>query len=186
MAEEPRFESPVVAVYDTSADAPLLLADESALRKTIVRADASSYPAAQLGVDFGASRVLDDVLVCGQRPGEWILLGTIEANDTLASDLDSSGHVSLIDHTHARALFRLTGSDAARTLEKLCDLDWSDPMTPDGAVTSGVVARVNCDLVRNDRAGSPSYLIMCDRSFGQYLFDALLDAGTEFEIAVAP
>ena len=186
MAEAPRFESPVVTAYETSPDAPLRLADESATRKTIVRADPVSYPAAQLGVDFGASRVLDDVLVCGQRPGEWMLLGTAAANDALTGQLDASGHVSLIDHTHARALFRLSGADASRTLEKLCDLDWSDAMTPDGAVTSGVVARVTCDLARNDQAGSPSYLILCDRSFGQYLFDTLLDAGTEFGIAVAP
>lgn len=186
MADAPRFESPVVEGYDTSADAPLRLADESATRKTIVRADAASSTAAQLAVDFGTSRVHDDVLVCGQRPGEWMLLGSRTANDALVARLDASGHVSVIDHTHARALFRLTGTDAARALEKVCDLDWSDAMTPDSAVTSGIVARVNCDLARNDLDATPSYLIMCDRSFGQYLFDALLDAGAEFAIAVAP
>lgn len=185
MADAPRFESPVVARYDTSPDAPLQLSDESAIRKTIVRADPASYTGAQLGVGFGTSRVLGDVLVCGQRPGEWMLLGDAGANEALVAQLDLSGHVSVVDHTHARALFRLTGADAARVLEKVCDLDWSEAMTPDGAVTSGVVARVNCDLARDDRAGTPSYLIVCDRSFGQYLFDALLDAGDEFAIAVA-
>ena len=36
------------------------------------------------------------------------------------------------------------------------------------------------------REGTPAYLVACDRSFGQYLFDALLDAGDEFGIGVAP
>jgi sarcosine oxidase gamma subunit len=32
-------------------------------------------------------------------------------------------------------------------------------------------------------SGSPSYLILCDRSFGQYIFDTIVDAGTEFTIS---
>ena len=92
--------------------------------------------------------------------------------------------MSVIDHTHSRALFRLTGADAASLLEKVCSLDWSDAMTPDGAVVSASIAKVTCDLTRQDHDGEPSYLIACDRSFAQYLFDALLDAGTEFGIGV--
>ena len=69
-------------------------------------------------------------------------------------------------------------------LEKVCSLDWSDPMTPDGAVASASVAKVTCDIARNDVDGTPSYLVFCDRSFGQYLFDALIDAGNEFGLVV--
>jgi len=97
--------------------------------------------------------------------------------------LDRSGHVSVIDGTHSRTLFRLTGEAAASALEKLCSLDWSDHMTPDGAAVSASVARVTCDIVRNDLEGAPSYLISCDRSYGQYLFDVILDAGQEFGVA---
>ena len=42
------------------------------------------------------------------------------------------------------------------------------------------VAKVTCDIVRNDVNGIRSYLISCDRSYGQYLFDAILDARHEF------
>ena len=38
-------------------------------------------------------------------------------------------------------------------LEKVCSLDWSDPMTPDGAVASASVAKVTCDIARNDVDG---------------------------------
>ncbi len=175
------FESSVVSTYPDGTGAPLRLADVSSMAKTIVRATADSAAAASLNVAFGASRSDGEVLVLGQRPGEWMLLGDA---DGLLSGLDTSGHVSVIDHTHARALFRLTGVASASLLEKVCSLDWTDAMTPDGAVVSASIAKVGCDIARHDVDGEPSYLIACDRSFGQYLFDALLDAGDEFGIGV--
>jgi len=112
------------------------------------------------------------------------VLGSPGSANLVVDGLDRSGHVSIVDHTHSRALFRLTGPASSDALEKVCGLDWSDLMTPDGAVVSASVAKVSCDLVRNDADGIPSYLIACDRSFGQYLFDAILDSGTEFGIGV--
>ena len=44
------------------------------------------------------------------------------------------------------------------------------------------VAKLTTDLVRDDQQGVPSYLLHCERSYGQYLFEALLDAGAEFGI----
>lgn len=185
MSDVPVFESPIVKAYPDGGVGPLTLADESSTAKTLVRAAADTPAAAQLGVRFGASRRDGDVLVCGQRPGEWMLLGTAEGNEAFLGALDRSGHVSVIDHTHSRALFGLTGSQAPAVLEKVCSLDWSEAMTPDGAVVSASVAKVTCDLVRDDRDGEASYRIACDRSYGQYLFDALLDAGNEYGILVA-
>jgi len=184
VSDTPPFESPIVTT-DPGPVTALTLSDRSSTHKTIVKAAADSYAAAQLGVAFGSSRTVDDVLVCGQRPGEWMLFGTEAVNTALVERLDTTGHVSVIDHTHSRALFRLTGEYGPAVLEKVCGLDWSDPMTPDGAVTSGSVAKVTCDVVRDDQASTRSYLIACDRSLGQYLFDALLDAGHEFDISVS-
>lgn len=179
---EPEFESPVVSTYPDGTGAPLTLEDVSAVSKTVVRAAPDTAAASALGVPFGASRRDGDLLVLGQRPGEWMLLGDAGA---FVDRLDMSGHVSVIDHTHSRALFRMSRDRAVSALEKVCGLDWSDPMTPDGAVVSASVAKVTCDITRQDHEGRPSYLIACDRSFGQYLFDALLDAGDEFDIGVA-
>ncbi|MEE9417253.1 MAG: hypothetical protein V3V01_18380, partial [Acidimicrobiales bacterium] len=61
-------------------------------------------------------------------------------------------------------------------------IDWADAMMPDGAVVSASVAKVGCDIIRNDVDAIRSYLIMSDRSSAQYLFDAILDAGTEFDL----
>ena len=177
------FESPVVKAYRRPGTA-LTLTDRSSTTKRIVRAAPDTAAAQGLGARFGTSRAAGQALICGQRPGEWLLIGPATEVDAVIGGLDTAGHVSVIDHTHSRAMFRLTGVAAASLLEKLCGLDWSDAMTPDGAVTSGSVAKTTCDLVRNDVDGTPSYLILCDRSFGQYLFDAVLDAGEEFDIGV--
>lgn len=169
---EPRRSGPALTLHDVSATT-----------KIIVRAGPETVAHHQLNAPFGTSRTEEDALVVGQRPGEWIILGPAAASRALIDRLDRSGHVSVIDHTHSRALFRLTGAEAASVLEKLCSLDWSDHMTPDGAAMSASVAKVNCDLVRNDLNGVRSYLISCDRSYGQYLFDAILDARHEFGAA---
>ncbi len=171
----PPFESAVLTSYPSSTDAPVTISDESAVAKTLIRSDR-----AQFGVPFGSSVMVGDALVCGTRPDEWLILGTVDAS----AAVDSGGFTSIIPFTHGRSLFRLSGDDTPGLLEKVCGLDWSDNMTPDGAVVTASVALVTCDIIRTDQDGQRSYLVMCDRSFGQYLFDALIDAGTEFGIAV--
>jgi heterotetrameric sarcosine oxidase gamma subunit len=166
------------------SDGALRLADESAVTKMIVRAEPDSSVATHLGVVFATSRPIGDVLVVGQRPGEWQVLGPAGAVAAVIDELDVSGHVSVVDLTHGRAMIRLTGTDAPRALEKVCSIDWSDAMTPHGAAVSASVAEVTCDIVRRDRDGARSYLVSCDRSFGQYLFDALVDACTEFGVGI--
>ena len=190
MADSIKIESPVVRRYATAESGDLVLADTSATTKWLVRAPADGSAAERLGAPFGSSQVSSGgALVLGSRPSEWIVVGATEAVAEVVAGLDglnSSEFVSALDWTHGRALFRVTGQGVRRMLEKVCSLDWSDPMMPDGAVASASVAKVTCDITRNDVDGTRSYLIFCDRSFGQYLFDALIDAGDEFGLSVGP
>ena len=189
MADPLAFESPVVRQYATAEPGDLTLSDASATVKWLVRAGAEGAAADRLGAPFGSTQAAaGGAVVLGSRPGEWIVLGAPDAVAEVIDGLDaldSSDFVTALDWTHGRALFRVTGPDAPRMLEKVCSLDWSDPMMPDGAVASASVAKVTCDIARDDVSGTPAYLIFCDRSFGQYLFDALLDAGEEFGLTVA-
>ncbi|WP_419862917.1 hypothetical protein [Candidatus Poriferisodalis sp.] len=183
------FESPVVRDYPTSEGGDLTLTDASATTKWLVRAGADGPTADRLGARFGSSQVAPGgALVLGSRPGEWIIVGTPDEVAAAVADLDgleAQEFMTALDWTHSRAMFRVTGADATSMLEKVCGIDWGDHMTPDGAVLSASVALTTCDLARNDRNGTPSYLVFCDRSFGQYLFDALIDAGNEFGLAVS-
>ena len=183
---------PVVhaAGWEVSArrsESALRLTDCTPLAKVLMLAPPGSRLAHSLGVAFREARRDDDVLVVGSGPGEWTLLASPGAAATVTDRWRSAaadGHVSVIDLTHGRALVRLTGADAVRLLSKLCAIDLSDAVTPNGAAFRSSVAKVATDVIRDDVGDERSYLLHCERSSGQYLFEALLDAGQEFGIDV--
>ncbi len=175
----PEFESAILTTYPSSTDGAITLTDESSTEKTLVRSDQQ-----QFGIGFGASAKVGDALVAGTRPDEWLVLGSAGAVAVAIDAVDMGGFTNVIPFTHGRSLFRVAGMPAAAALEKLCGIDWSDNMTPNGAVVSASVALTTCDIIRHDAGSTPSYLLQCDRSFGQYLFDALVDAATEFGVNV--
>lgn len=172
-----KFESAVLKTYRPVEGAAVSVADESFVTKTLVRSDQS-----QFGLSFGQSGVVGEALVAATRPDEWLILGAQGAVAMAEQSVDLTGFTNVIAFTHGRSLFRVTGEPATSLLEKVCGIDWTDAMTPNGAVVSASVALVTCDIIRNDQEGQPSYLLQCDRSFGQYLFDALIDAGDEFGV----
>lgn len=176
------------AVSGRRSQAALRLEDCAPLAKVVVRAASDGRAAAELRVPFGrAERDAEGTLVVGSGPGEWMLLGEPGRANALAAragGLAVDRHVSAVDVTHGRALMRLTGRDAAGVLAKVCAIDLADRTTPDGRAFRSSVAKLATDIVRDDRDGTPSYLLHCERSSGQYLFDALLDAGAEFGIDI--
>jgi heterotetrameric sarcosine oxidase gamma subunit len=174
-------------VSGRGSTAALRLADRSPLSKVLVRAAAGGAVQAGLGVGFGrALRRADGVLVIGSGPGEWLLLGAPNRAAELAGSVPADGErlVSTVDVTHGRALVRLTGDQAPAMLAKVCAIDLRDAATPDGRAFRSSVVKVVTDVVRDDADGVRSYLLHCERSSGQYFFDALLDAGAEFDLEV--
>jgi len=209
IARSPITQAPpfvVVAGWPVSAKpstSPLRLIDCTPCQKTLLRTATSSAMARALGV--GCGRVRRDesgALVAGVGPEEWIVIGAPGAPFPLSILQIASGQTSdgaapstVIDLTHARALIRIVGADSAKVLSKLCGINFDDTTTPDDTALRTSVARLVSEVFRNDLAESSaaatdrgglarSYLIMCERSAGQYLFDALLDAGHEFGIDI--
>jgi len=175
VADQLEFQSPVRSADFTQGQ--LTLVDLTATSsQTLVRGNDSG-----LTPSFGhASRRDDGALVAATRPDEWTLIGPLGDAAAIASSVPSEGLVTVIDQTHSRARFRLSGDDAVNGLEKVCSVDLGDHMTPNGAVFSASVAKVTCDVIRDDVNSTRSYLLICDRSFGDYVFGALADASTEF------
>jgi heterotetrameric sarcosine oxidase gamma subunit len=141
------------------------------------------------GVRFGrAARDPAGTLIAGSGPGEWLLIGSVGSAPALAAALERlagpDDGATWVDLTHGRALVRLTGDRAAGVLAKLCAGDFSDDLVPDGAALRTAVAAVATDVIRDDLDGARSYLLHCERSVGQYLFDTILQAGAEFGINV--
>ena len=173
------------------SSAPLRLADASPLAKVSIRADVDGAFAAALGVRFRHSRRENDVLTIGSGPGEWLLIGAPDTAPGLSDQvraLAAGEFVTTVDLTHGRALMRLSGRAAAQALSKVCAVDLAEATTPEGTAFRSSVAKVTTDVVRDDAGaatGEPSYLLHCERSTGQYLFECLLDAGKEFGVEPA-
>ena len=168
--------------------AELRIMDCTPLAKVLVRASVDGEVARRLAAPFGrAARDEHGTLVVGSGPGEWLLLAPPGAWAAVARRIEEvrgEGLISAFDDTHGRALMRITGARAADMLAKVCGIDLSEEVTPDGAAFRSSVAKLVTDVVRDDRGGKRSYLLHCERSSGQYLFDALIDAGDEFGIEV--
>ncbi|MDQ3506138.1 MAG: sarcosine oxidase, partial [Actinomycetota bacterium] len=178
-AEQPR---------ESASGVPVALYDLSGLAKFGVRAAPDGRVAEALGTAFSrTTRAADGSLVVGSGPGEWLVLVEPGAADGVRTRLESktaaSGEfASVVDLTHGRALLRLAGARSADLLAKVCGIDFSDDITPDGSALRTSVAKLVTDIVRDDQEGALSYLLHCERSSGTYLFEALVDAGTEFGI----
>ena len=202
VARSPIAPAPPVVVADDwevsgrRAAAELTITDCTPLTKVQLRAPVGGQAAAALGVRFGrAARDGAGTLVAGSGPGEWLLLAAPGQAQALEPERIAAAapgeHVTWVDLTHGRALIRLTGSPGPRLLAKLCGIDLGDDVTPDGAAFRTSVAALATDVIRDDvvrSADGPertrSYLLHCERSSGQYLFDAMLRAGAEFGIEI--
>lgn len=171
---EPSFLSSIPPLTPAGDHHPVRLSDRSDLAKFLVHAEQPAF-----GVAFGQSSTVGGALVAGTRPDEWLLLG--DGSDTRHLVESAADTGTWVDFTHGRALLSLEGRKAADVLAKLCDLDLSDHMTPDGAVVSGYVAGVVCDLIRRDQEGvGPVYMLLFDRSYGPYMASVLEAAMAEF------
>lgn len=176
-------------VRPQSGAAPLSLTDLTALSKTSIRASEASGVVEVMGVEFGrTTRSADGPLIVGSGPDEWLIIGSAGAESQVLAEAgrraeDKGERLTVVDMTHGRALFRLTGEDTAGLLSKICAIDFSDDIIPHGAAFRSSVAKVVTDIIRDDLAGSPSYLLHCERSVGGFLYEAIRDAGAEYGIA---
>jgi heterotetrameric sarcosine oxidase gamma subunit len=159
------------------------MADITPLAKVLVRSDDPAV-ATWATVTYGRSAALGRALVVGSAPGEWLLLGPAGSAVALLEEVPAGGFTVALDQTHGRALVRIAGPSTAMLLSKVCAMDLSEDMCPNGAAFRAPVAGVSTDVIRHDLAGTRSYLLHCERSSGQYLFNALLDAGAEYSTQI--
>jgi len=186
------------AVSGRRSRAGLTLTDCTPAAKVVLKASAEGTIPERLGVPFGRAATQTwtlgghdvAVIIVGSGPGEWLVLappgagaGVFDRVTALAAE--STGDlVSVLDLSHGRALVRLTGARSADLLAKETAVNLADAVCPNGSALRSALAGLAADIVRDDRGSARSYLVHCERSSGQYLFDSLLDAGAEFGIDV--
>lgn len=171
----------------TSA-AALRLSDATPLAKLLLHAAPDGPARTALGPFGRTSRPAPETLAIGAAPGEWLVLGAVGSvaalRETMRALLAYDADSHLIDATHQRALFRLSGEAAPDLLAKVCAIDLGDRNVSNGSAFTSSVARAQAGVVRDDVEGTRAYLLHTEWSLGRYLWDALLDAGAEFGMEV--
>jgi heterotetrameric sarcosine oxidase gamma subunit len=178
-------------VSGSRSDAALTITDCTPLAKVHVRGPWNGAMAKTLGMPFGRAARDPGELLIGAGPGEWLVLAPVGTAPQVVKRLEAAAaesapeeFVTVIDLTHGRALVRVTGAQAPDLLARLCPVDLDDDMTPNGSAFRSAMAGVATDVIRDDSGGTLSYLLHCERSSGQYLFDVLLSAGESFGISI--
>ncbi len=92
-------------------------------------------------------------------------------------------NVDITNVTAALAAVNLAGPDSRKVLAKLCsDVDLSAEGFPYLAVRQGTVAGIPARLLRVGFVGELGYEIHVPARYGEALWDALMEAGREFDI----
>jgi heterotetrameric sarcosine oxidase gamma subunit len=178
--------------------APMRLLDLTPCAKLLLRGTVT--PALrELLPRFGkARRAAGGLLIIAAIPEQWLLIGPPGAashiQSWISSNLDHSS-LALTDMTHARVVLRIAGARSAMLLSKVCAINFGSAEFPNGDALRSSLAKVPCEIVRDDitivsaisshsTASTPSYLIICERQIGEYIFETLIDAGSEYSIDV--
>jgi len=164
------------------SSARLRLSDLTPYSKTLVHRETREL-ADRLPARLGDVRRTNSELIAAIGPTEWMIIGPPRRAGARFESIGEADKGS-IDATYLYALVCLIGDDARRVLEKICAIDLSDSVMSDDSAVRSSIAQVHATIIRRDVAQDRSYLLLCDRSYGQYLFDCLMDAGSEFGISV--
>lgn len=114
-------------------------------------------------------------------PDEWLLVGS---GDDLSDRLATAfrGHfVTVTDVSDAYCIVRLAGPAARDVLAKGCGLDTHDSAFPPGKVARSLLAKAEIIL---HRTAADAFEIYVARSYADYLWRWLEDAGAEYGVAV--
>ena len=90
---------------------------------------------------------------------------------------------TVLDHTSGLAGVRLTGPGSDQLLSKLTELDTSPEAFPNLSCAQTRCAEIHGTLIRTDLGLLPSYDLFFPREFGEYMWDAIFEAGEEFGVA---
>lgn len=187
-------ESPLVGIArlgkrELHADGRSCLLDEVALLDMVnLRGDASEVAFAQaiqsatglaLPVKANTASVSGDRQLFWLGPDEWLLklpAGQGEAVEAALRATLAGKHFSAVQVGSGNTTFTLQGAAAADLLARGCPLDLHARSFPDGSLAQSHIAKANVVLLCA-KAGT-TYEITVRRSFAQYLFKWLCEAGS--------
>ena len=90
--------------------------------------------------------------------------------------------IHLTDLTDTYSAFNLAGPQSRAVLEKLTDRNLTNRAFPYMRTRSAKIAEVPCQLLRLGFTGELSYEVHCPSGYALHVWEALMDAGSEFGI----
>ncbi|HET8728937.1 MAG TPA: sarcosine oxidase subunit gamma family protein [Alphaproteobacteria bacterium] len=118
-------------------------------------------------------------------PDEWLLTAAPGEESALAAKLRealSGVHAAVIDVTENSTVLRLSGPRAGDVLAKGCPLDLHPSAFAPGRAAQSLIGPVDATI---HQTAPGVYEIYVRRSFAEYLWRWLEDAGAEYGVAVA-
>jgi glycine cleavage system aminomethyltransferase T len=82
-----------------------------------------------------------------------------------------------VDMTSVMAGLAIAGPNAQTVLAALTELDTSEAVFKNLSCAQGMIAEVRGTLLRADRGGMPGYELYFGRDYGEYMWDAVVEAG---------
>ena len=117
-------------------------------------------------------------------PGTWLLADiTDAAPEPAVLRATLRGVATVVDLSHARTAFRLSGPAAARTIAKFCSIDLSGDAFPAASATNTRLGHIGMTLTRLD--DTQTFEILVYRGYAEHAFEALVEAGAEFGLEIA-
>ena len=183
--------------------ADLRLVDWTPCAKVVVRGRPEDFDRVRALPRFGSS-VADysGRIIAATGIDEWTIVGGPGSAASIIAEFSAESGADLItirDATHGYAMLRIVGGESASVLAKLCAVDLRAGRLSNGSVIRTSIARVAATVIRHDVQGNQaehsdgtvttqqsqlSYLTLCDRTAGQYMFDVISDAGSEYSIDI--
>ena len=128
---------------------------------------------------------LESLVLARLSQDEFLVLTPVGQSPALADAFgeapDSCAHV--LDMTSGLAGVRIIGPQAHLLLSAISELDVSDTAFPNMRCARTKAAEIHGTVLRMDRGELPCYELYFTREFGEYMWDALLEAGAEYGVA---
>ena len=128
-----------------------------------------------------------DVSMLWLGPDEWLVVTPdrrAERIERTLRDALEGQHAALTDVSHSRSVLALSGPDARVVLAKGCPLDFHPRVFGPGRCAQSRLAK--CQVLIHQTNETPAFDIYVQRSFAEYAWTWLEDAGQEFGVRIAP
>jgi heterotetrameric sarcosine oxidase gamma subunit len=90
--------------------------------------------------------------------------------------------ISVVDATSGLVGLSLSGPESRSVMRKLCALSLDEKDFPNLRIAQTSFAKVRTTILRRDMGNVPRYELFADRSYAEYLWDSVMDAGMQFGI----